>query len=120
MIGPGDLAFDIGAHAGNRTRAMLRAGARVVALEPQAAFHALLARDLPAGATVIRAAAGAAPGVARLAVSRLHPTLASLAPGFAARMAAAPGFEHVRWDAAEDGAGHHARRADRRARRRRA
>ena len=34
-------------------------------------------------------------------MSRLHPTLASLAPGFADRMAAAPGFEHVRWDAAE-------------------
>ncbi len=101
MIGPGDLAFDIGAHAGNRTRAMLRTGARVVALEPQAAFHAFLARDLPPGATLVRAAAGAAPGTARLAVSRLHPTLASLAPGFPERMAGAPGFAHVRWDAAE-------------------
>ena len=38
ILAPGDLAFDIGAHAGNRTRAMLRAGARVVALEPQAAY----------------------------------------------------------------------------------
>ena len=101
MIGPGDLAFDIGAHAGNRTRAMLRTGARVVAVEPQASFHAFLARDLPPGATLIHAAAGAAPGEARLAVSRLHPTLASLAPGYPARMADAPGFEHVRWDAAE-------------------
>ena len=101
MIGPGDLAFDVGAHAGNRTRAMLRAGARVVAVEPQAAFQALLARDLPKGATLVRAAAGAAPGEARLAVSRLHPTLASLARGHPDRMAEARGFEHVRWDAAE-------------------
>lgn len=101
IVGPGDLAFDIGAHAGNRTRALIRAGARVVALEPQAAFHAFLARDLPGGATLVRAAAGARPGEARLAVSRLHPTLASLAPGFAARMAGAAGFEHVTWDAAE-------------------
>ncbi len=101
MIGPGDLAFDIGAHAGNRTRAMLRTGARVVALEPQATLHAFLARDLPAGATLIRAAAGARAGTAELAVSRLHPTLASLAPGFAVRMAGAPGFAQVVWDAWE-------------------
>jgi FkbM family methyltransferase len=101
MLRPGDLAFDIGAHAGNRTRAMLAAGARVVALEPQAAFHALLARDLPAGATLVRAAAGPAAGVAALRVSRLHPTLASMAPGFAERLAAAPGFERVAWDAEE-------------------
>jgi FkbM family methyltransferase len=101
FLGPGDLAFDIGAHAGNRTRALLRAGARVVALEPQRAFHAFLARDLPPGVTLLRLAAGPAPGRARLAVSRLHPTVSSLAEGFAERMAATPGFHGVRWDAAE-------------------
>jgi FkbM family methyltransferase len=101
MVGPGDLAFDIGAHVGNRTRAMLKAGARVVALEPQRACHAFLARDLPPGVTLLRIAAGAAPGHARLAVSRLHPTVSSLADGFAERMAAAPGFAAVRWDAEE-------------------
>jgi FkbM family methyltransferase len=101
LIAPGDLAFDIGAHAGNRTRALLRAGARVVALEPQAAFHALLARDLPEGVVLLKAAAGPAPGRAELAVSRLHPTVTSLAPGFAERMRAAPGFSHVQWDATE-------------------
>jgi FkbM family methyltransferase len=101
MLGPGDLAFDIGAHVGNRTRAMLRAGAQVVALEPQRACHGFLARDLPPGVTLLRLAAGAAPGHARLAVSRLHPTVSSLADGFAERMAAAPGFAAVRWDAEE-------------------
>ena len=81
---PGDLAFDIGAHAGNRTRALLAAGARVVALEPQRAFHAFLARDLPRRGHA--AAAGRRRGArarARLAVSRLHPTVSSLAAGFA-------------------------------------
>ncbi len=101
LLAPGDLAFDIGAHAGNRTRALLRAGARVVALEPQRLFHAWLARSLPAGVTLLRTAAGAAPGSARLAVSRLHPTVSSLAPGFTARMAADPAFAGVRWDAGE-------------------
>jgi FkbM family methyltransferase len=102
IVAPGDLAFDIGAHAGNRTRALLAAGARVVALEPQALFHGFLRRDLPAEATLLRAAAGARPGTARLAVSRLHPTVSSLAPGFAERMAVAPGFAAVRWDTAEE------------------
>lgn len=101
MIRPGDLAFDIGAHLGNRAHAMLRAGARVVALEPQESCHAFLAADLPAGATLLRCAAGASPGRAALSVSRLHPTVSSLAPGFAERMAAVPGFGHVRWDAVE-------------------
>jgi FkbM family methyltransferase len=101
IVAPGDLAFDIGAHAGNRTLALLRAGARILALEPQRAFHAFLARDLPPEVTLLRLAAGAAAGEARLAVSRLHPTVSSLAPDFGRRMAVAPGFEGVRWDAAE-------------------
>ncbi len=102
IIAPGDLAFDIGAHAGNRTRALLAAGARVVALEPQRLFHAFLQRDLPAEVTLLRLAAGRAPGRADLAVSRLHPTVSSLADGFAGRMQAAPGFARVRWDATRD------------------
>jgi FkbM family methyltransferase len=101
IVAPGDLAFDIGAHAGNRTRALVAAGARVVALEPQRLFHAFLRRDLPAGVILLPLAAGRAPGRAELAVSRLHPTVSSLAAGFPARMAAAPGFAAVRWDAAE-------------------
>ena len=101
IVAPGDLAFDIGAHAGNRTRALLRAGARVVALEPQQLFFAFLRRDLPPGVTLLPLAAGAAPGQATLAVSRLHPTVSSLAGGFAERMSAAPGFRRVRWDARE-------------------
>ena len=32
---PGDLAFDIGAHVGDRISSFRRLGARVVALEPQ-------------------------------------------------------------------------------------
>ena len=101
FIRPGDLAFDVGAHVGNRTRALLRAGARVVALEPQRLFHAFLRRDLPASVTLLPLAAGRAPGRATLAVSRLHPTVSSLAAGFAAEMRAAPGFERVAWDAVE-------------------
>jgi hypothetical protein len=42
FIHPGDLAFDIGAHVGDRVACFRRLGARVVALEPQPA----LARSL--------------------------------------------------------------------------
>jgi FkbM family methyltransferase len=101
IVGPGDLAFDIGAHVGNRTLALRRAGARVVALEPQRQLRAFLERDLPADVVVLPFAAGARPGRAELAVSRLHPTVSSLAAGFAERMAGAPGFAAVRWDARE-------------------
>lgn len=98
FLGPGDLAFDIGAHVGNRARAMHLAGARVIALEPQPAFAAFLRRTLPAGVSVIEAAAGAARTEARLAVSRLHPTVSSLAGGFSGLAARDKGFAHVRWD----------------------
>ena len=101
ILRPGDLAFDIGAHVGNRSRAMLRAGARVVALEPPRRFHAFLARDLPPGVTLLPLAAGPHPGRAELAVSSLQPTVSSLAGDFPARMQDAPGFGAVRWDARE-------------------
>lgn len=103
MLQPGDLAFDIGAHVGNRTRAMRRTGARVVALEPQRAFHALLAREFgrDPDVTLLPAAAGAATGEAVLAVSRLHPTVSSLAPNFGPRVRRAAGFGNVVWDGAE-------------------
>jgi hypothetical protein len=35
FIQPGDLCFDVGANVGGKSEAMLRAGARVVAFEPQ-------------------------------------------------------------------------------------
>ena len=72
-----------------------RAGARVVALEPQRLFHAFLARGLPAAVTLLPLAAGPAPGRAALAVSRLHPTVSSLACGFAERMARRAGLRRA-------------------------
>ena len=38
----GDLAFDIGAHVGNRVRVFRRIGARVIAIEPQPDFVRVL------------------------------------------------------------------------------
>src|SRR5262245_43863227 len=42
FVRAGDLAFDIGAHAGNHVRALSALGCRIVALEPQPDFARLL------------------------------------------------------------------------------
>ena len=39
---PGDLVFDVGAHVGNRARALAALGCRVIALEPQPDFARML------------------------------------------------------------------------------
>ncbi len=99
FVRAGDLAFDVGAHVGSRSRAMRAAGARVVAFEPQAPFTGFLRRTLPRDITLIEAAAGPAPAArAELAVSRLHPTVSSLRADFPDRAGASEGFEQVRWD----------------------
>jgi hypothetical protein len=58
FLSPGDLAFDVGAHVGTRARAMRAAGAKVVALEPQAPFAGFLRRTLPRDITLLEVAAG--------------------------------------------------------------
>lgn len=101
LLREGDLAFDIGAHVGTRARAMRAAGARVVALEPQAPFAGFLRFTLPRNIRFLEAAAGPAESVAQMAVSSRHPTVSSLRSGFAEEVGAKPGFEHVRWDAVQ-------------------
>lgn len=102
FLSPGDLAFDVGAHVGNRSLAMHRAGARVIALEPQSPFRQFLARTMPDGVTVLACAAGEEPGEASLSVSSLHPTVSSLAEDFGIRMQTTdPGFRRVTWDRRE-------------------
>lgn len=101
IVGPGDLAFDIGAHVGNRTRALHALGARVVAVEPQALFHRWLAWTLPRGVVLHRAAVGAAPGSLELAVSRRHPTVSTGSASWRRRVGGADAFAGVRWDATE-------------------
>ncbi|SDK14976.1 FkbM family methyltransferase [Billgrantia gudaonensis] len=101
FLGPGDLAFDVGAHLGDRTAAFVGLGARVVALEPQPALYAWLNRLVGRrpGVTLLACAAGAAPGQAELAVSRATPTVSTLAERWRDTLAARnPGFRQVRWE----------------------
>ena len=100
LLADGALAFDVGAHVGNRTRALLDAGARCVALEPQPAFASLLARSFAREprVTLETLAVGAAPGTATLHVSRRHPTVSTLSGEWIGEVGASAGFERVRWD----------------------
>lgn len=102
LLSPGDLVIDVGAHVGSRSRAMRRAGARVIAVEPQQPFAGFLARTLPRDVVLVRQALGPAESVARMAVSSLHPTVSSLSQDFSAEAARSPGFAHVRWDQSQE------------------
>ncbi len=101
FLGPGDLAFDIGAHVGDRTASFRRLGARVVAVEPQPRLARLMrllfGRD--AGVTRVAALVGAAEGEALLRINTANPTVATASPAFIAAADGAPGWEGQRWDA---------------------
>lgn len=100
FLAPGDLAFDIGAHVGDRTAAFRRLGARVVALEPQpACFRALrLIHGRDVDVTLVQAAAGDAPGEVRLAVNSANPTVSTASADFVAAAAGAEGWHDQAWD----------------------
>ena len=79
FIHRGDLAFDIGAHVGDRAASFRRLSARVVAVEPQPRLARLLrllfGRD--AGMARVAALVGAAPGQAVLRLNTANPTVAT-------------------------------------------
>ena len=99
FLRPGALAFDVGAHVGDRTACFRRLGARVVAMEPQpAALRALrLIHGRDAGVTLVGAALGAAEGRASLRVNVRNPTVSTLSDGFVAAASAAEGWHGERW-----------------------
>ncbi len=101
FVPAGGLAFDVGAHTGNRLQAFLDIGARVVAVEPQPELAARLARRYGRDARVhlVEGALGRAPGRAALLSSPRTPTVATLSNEFVARAGAAPSFAGVRWQA---------------------
>jgi len=99
LVPAGSLAFDVGSHVGDRVACFRRLGARVVAVEPQAA----LVRTLEflyrgdAGVTVHRAAVGASEGEIELAVNVANPTVSTASPAFIAAAAGAAGWAGQRW-----------------------
>jgi FkbM family methyltransferase len=99
FLRPGDLAFDIGAHVGDRVASFRRLGARVVAVEPQPAL-VLTLRFLYALDREVRiepVALGARSGTIELRLNPPNPTVATASSDFIAAAAGAPGWEGQRW-----------------------
>src|ERR1700687_3198544 len=86
FVRAGDLAFDIGAHVGDRTGSFRRLGARVVALDPQP----LCARAIRAiyggvdSVTLLEAACGERAGTVTLRVNSANPTVTTASGDFVA------------------------------------
>jgi FkbM family methyltransferase len=100
FVASGDLAFDIGAHAGNRTRALAALGCRVVAVEPQQDFARVLRAMFgraPA-VTIVEQAVGRAAGQATLCLSERTPTVATLSRAWREARGADRDFARVRWN----------------------
>jgi FkbM family methyltransferase len=102
FVEPGDIAFDVGANAGNRTKVFLRLGARVVAVEPQSSCASLLdeAFGREPGFSLIRQALGAEPGVAELKLSEAT-TIASMSPAWVKAVRSSGRFAAYHWGRSE-------------------
>jgi FkbM family methyltransferase len=100
FLSPGDLAFDIGSHVGNRVRTFRRIGARVVAVEPQPDLVTLLrffyGRD--PGVTLEACGLAAESGQGELHLSTRTPTVSTFANSWIGEVQADRRFRRLRWD----------------------
>ena len=100
FLRPGDLAFDVGSHVGDRIAAFRRLGAAVVAVEPQPALSRLLRAVYGRDPSVFieAVAVGARPGSVELLINRSNPTVSTASPEFVSAAAGAAGWEGQEWD----------------------
>ncbi|GEO14977.1 FkbM family methyltransferase [Microvirga aerophila] len=102
FVKPGDLAFDIGAHVGDRTASFRRLGARVVAMEPQPGpamiLRVLFGRDR--AVTLLRKAASGADGDLTLYTNSQNPTVSTLSGEFIKAAQGVRNWEGQSWDGA--------------------
>ena len=100
FINRGDLAFDVGAHVGDRVASFRRLGARVVALEPQPALgftlNMLYGRDR--AVVVERMAVGRAAGAIELMLNTANPTVSTASGAFVDAARNADGWREQHWD----------------------
>ena len=104
FLTPGDLAFDIGSHVGDRIGSFRRVGARVVALEPQpdcaVVISALYAGD--PNVALMEAACGPKPGRLTLHINSANPTVTTASCEFVRAANGSGGWEGQVWDRAID------------------
>ena len=100
FVAPGDLVFDIGAHAGNHVRALTALGCRVVAVEPQPNFARVLRLLFGRSPRVVIREVGVSdtPGTATLSISDRTPTVTSLASDWRDARGHDADFADVAWN----------------------
>jgi FkbM family methyltransferase len=100
FIRPGDLAFDVGAHVGDRIAAFRRLGARVVAVEPQPALVCTLKMlyGMRGDVTIEAKAVGRSAGTIEMKVNSANPTISTASDAFVDAARGAPGWEDQIWD----------------------
>ncbi|MBL8571532.1 MAG: FkbM family methyltransferase [Phreatobacter sp.] len=100
FVKPGDLAFDIGSHVGDRVASFRRLGASVVALEPQPGPAGVIARLFEGDGQVrlVQAACGATEGEITLRVNTANPTVTTASAAFVASADGAEGWQGQVWD----------------------
>jgi FkbM family methyltransferase len=100
LLKPGDLAFDIGAHVGDRTSCFRRLGARVVAVEPQPLAHRVLrllhGRD--DGVVIVQAACSDQEGRVEMMINSANPTVSTASRQFTEAADGAGGWQGQTWD----------------------
>ena len=96
----GGLAFDIGAHVGDRISSFRRLGARVVALEPQPgpmrALRLIHGRDPQV--TLLASACGPIEGEVTFHINSANPTVSTVSDDFLKAADGAAGWEGQVWD----------------------
>lgn len=100
FIKQGGLAFDIGAHVGDRTASFLRLGASVVALEPQPrVFRALrLIHGRTPQALLRCEAAGAEPAQVNMYLNSDNPTVSTASSALIAAAQGSQAWQGQVWD----------------------
>jgi FkbM family methyltransferase len=104
FVPPGGLAFDAGAHVGNRSRAFRALGARVVAIEPQPGLVRFLRRIFrtaidSGGVFVEERALGAEETEVELHLAPGNLTVATTSEDWATHAVEHPGWEQVMFTA---------------------
>ena len=99
FVNPSDLVFDVGAHVGDRVASFRRLGARVVAVEPQAALVRVLRLFYGRDRDVViePLAVGREAGTVDMMINPGNPTVATASAEFIAAARDAPGWTKQRW-----------------------
>lgn len=99
FVKPGDIAFDIGAHVGDRVASFRRQGAKVIAVEPQPALVKVLLMIYGKSyeIKVLKAAIGRTAGEVDLRVNVRNPTISTASDDFVRAAGQSSGWQGEKW-----------------------